>query len=947
MAEFEELKLTVNLTDNASAGLANIRVQIVQLAQATDVVATGLNKVAASATQVGQAAQQAAPKISSQEKSLKELTRSAEETSRGLVGMALAARRGTEAFPELALATREAFTGLKGVNVAMGELGAASRLMVVGLGSVVVGIAAIGAAVVAYGISVFKFSQEMYTLSQTAKSLGMTFGSLKNITEQNERFGISVDATVGQLAKMNDALTDLSMSGSKVRQSLLSQGVPAKFIDDYLRLTNTVDRYNKVREGQIKVHDDWLKRTGSEEVAATQAGRFGQQFGVDPTAFTRAPLEQPSAKELEQSKRIAEESARIAEHWRETLKIIGDIKTEFLSWGLPGIAPIITGINEGLKHTVGMFEAIGHAIEAIKHATPDWLGTAISRGWAAERGALGGLITGGPIGALKGGYKAYQDSGQPAAPPVQGGDGAHAPAAPATPATPAAPGGSSSWMPQGLRQWNTPPPGYQPTSFGGAANDNSGGGRAQSIIKGGVYEALVEFYGFLQGGAKGGVGGGGGIVPASFGGAEGAAAGGGVGGGAGGRAPGAAGFGGGGYTNLSPGANAAGRAGLPHGSDVGPGTGAGAGSTPGRGPMVLGKGDDPRGMESHIRETAKKYGVDPDTAVRVAKSEGLRDFSGDKGKSGGAFQLYTGGGLGNEFQKETGLDPLDPKNEKATIDYALKRASTGGWGPWHGAKRVGVGPREGLPGGTPPTTAGADGAAPQGPFSDRPSSERKVNYFQSRGDKPLEQGQLATVDTPYGKVRAHPEAAQDLAKFTQSMKEAGAPIQNFGDYNKRMKRAYLGGSGWSSHAYGAAWDIDNKTELSPAMKQWIAANPDKFKEALKTGNMRQPLPQTDAPHIEWTGPSAGESTTAGADRPGINRSALNPPLDRSALNDNNKISSTGKLSVDVNAPPGSKVDYSGDNLLRATSMQRQTQMMPTDTGPSVSDTARSYMRGGS
>ena len=93
------------------------------------------------------------------------------------------------------------------------------------------------------------------------------------------------------------------------------------------------------------------------------------------------------------------------------------------------------------------------------------------------------------------------------------------------------------------------------------------------------------------------------------------------------------------------------------------------------------RSDDPRGLSGYIRETAKKYGVDPDVALKVAKSEGLRDFSGDGGKSGGAFQLYTGGGLGNKFKKETGLDPLDPANEKATIDYALKHASQHGWGP--------------------------------------------------------------------------------------------------------------------------------------------------------------------------------------------------------------------------------------------------------------------------
>ncbi len=105
---------------------------------------------------------------------------------------------------------------------------------------------------------------------------------------------------------------------------------------------------------------------------------------------------------------------------------------------------------------------------------------------------------------------------------------------------------------------------------------------------------------------------------------------------------------------------------------------------------ILGPRDDPRGMEPHIRAAAKKYGVDEDTALRVAKSEGLGTFLGDRGKSGGAFQLYTGGGLGNNFQKETGLNPLDPANEPATIDYAMKNAASGGWGPWYGAKKIGV-----------------------------------------------------------------------------------------------------------------------------------------------------------------------------------------------------------------------------------------------------------------
>ena len=107
---------------------------------------------------------------------------------------------------------------------------------------------------------------------------------------------------------------------------------------------------------------------------------------------------------------------------------------------------------------------------------------------------------------------------------------------------------------------------------------------------------------------------------------------------------------------------------------------------------------DPRGMTPVILALAAKYDITPEIALRVAKSEGLAQFYGDNGASGGAMQLYTKGGLGNEFQKATGLNPLDQKNEIASIDYALKHASQNGWGPWYGAAKVGIGQWDGIPG---------------------------------------------------------------------------------------------------------------------------------------------------------------------------------------------------------------------------------------------------------
>ncbi|WP_244620605.1 hypothetical protein [Methylosinus sporium] len=119
----------------------------------------------------------------------------------------------------------------------------------------------------------------------------------------------------------------------------------------------------------------------------------------------------------------------------------------------------------------------------------------------------------------------------------------------------------------------------------------------------------------------------------------------------------------------------------------------------GLGPSANATAADPRGMSGYIRDRAGAYGIDPETALRVARSEGLGNFYGDNGTSFGSMQLHVGGGIGDEFRRDTGLDPSNPANERATIDYALKIAAQRGWGPWHGAAKVGIGEWDGI--GTP------------------------------------------------------------------------------------------------------------------------------------------------------------------------------------------------------------------------------------------------------
>jgi hypothetical protein len=105
--------------------------------------------------------------------------------------------------------------------------------------------------------------------------------------------------------------------------------------------------------------------------------------------------------------------------------------------------------------------------------------------------------------------------------------------------------------------------------------------------------------------------------------------------------------------------------------------------------------------EKTIREMATRFGIDPDVAMKVARSEGFNNFTGDNGTSFGSFQLHvTPGGkgraLGDQFREKTGLDPSDPRNEAATIQFALSQAARTGWKDFHGARNTGIGDWQGV-----------------------------------------------------------------------------------------------------------------------------------------------------------------------------------------------------------------------------------------------------------
>ena len=124
----------------------------------------------------------------------------------------------------------------------------------------------------------------------------------------------------------------------------------------------------------------------------------------------------------------------------------------------------------------------------------------------------------------------------------------------------------------------------------------------------------------------------------------------------------------------------------------------------------------PAEIGAYIREQATARGIDPETAWRVANSEGLNHPVGDYGQCGGGpsvgcsfgpYQLYVGG-LASGFTQATGLRVQDYENNwRQQVQYALNWASQHGWNPgypqtvgggFHGASAIGISNWEGLTG---------------------------------------------------------------------------------------------------------------------------------------------------------------------------------------------------------------------------------------------------------
>ena len=122
-------------------------------------------------------------------------------------------------------------------------------------------------------------------------------------------------------------------------------------------------------------------------------------------------------------------------------------------------------------------------------------------------------------------------------------------------------------------------------------------------------------------------------------------------------------------------------------------------------------------IERMITQESSRRNINADIAVGVFRSEGYGSYqstitSGSQLKrngreaSYGPYQLYVGGGMGNDYERDTGRDLRTDNTEEGILNqvrYALDKAATGSWRPWYGFRAAypGQSYRYGLSGARP------------------------------------------------------------------------------------------------------------------------------------------------------------------------------------------------------------------------------------------------------
>jgi hypothetical protein len=307
--EQEELRLTVNLADNASAGLAKLNEEIKQLGSG--------------------ASQQHVEKF---RRETQDVTRHVKQMG-GEVG--------------------EAF---KGLGMLRGGLAAGAA-----------GLALFGFEIARQSKALIEYADKIRTLNQQARQIGVNPAQFKDVQEQLKAFGIDGQTAASSIAAISGKIADLQRQGSQLRLELLKNAGPDResvqnmqaYIDRLTRAKTVAEQLNIMREGGEQVYRNAIRSGASEQEAANRRNQFWQMQGYNALLANAGKLKELSAAEQERANKRQAEAEALANQWGQ---LSGKYDTLIEKLKAPFVPYLITA----LKMAEGVLDSIISKVEEVQ-----------------------------------------------------------------------------------------------------------------------------------------------------------------------------------------------------------------------------------------------------------------------------------------------------------------------------------------------------------------------------------------------------------------------------------------------------------------------------------------------------------------------------------------------------------------------------------------------------
>ncbi|MBR0753511.1 hypothetical protein JQ604_15085 [Bradyrhizobium jicamae] len=305
--EQEELRLTVNLADNASAGLAKLNEEIKQLGSG-------------------------------------------------------ASQRHVEKFKR---ETSELTAKIKGMTGEVGEAFKGLGMLRSGLAAGAAGLALFGFEIAKQSKALIEYADKIRSVNQQARQFGVNPAQLKDVTEQLQAFGISAEESAASIGAISGKVAELQRQGSQLRLHMLQQAGPGReavenmqrFLDRLTSAKTVADQLNIIREGGEQVYRHALEQTHSEQEAANRRNQFYADLGYNSRLREAGQLQNLSKAEQELADKRQRNAEALSNEWGQVVKkyetLVETLKQPFIPYLLTALKAvestldtIISKVNE-------------------------------------------------------------------------------------------------------------------------------------------------------------------------------------------------------------------------------------------------------------------------------------------------------------------------------------------------------------------------------------------------------------------------------------------------------------------------------------------------------------------------------------------------------------------------------------------------------------------------